>query len=77
MSAGILNYGSGRYKLIGRSGQDDYYLHAGDQREVWINQRWVALRIEADLLGRWYFVDAQGQTVRSPLSLTARLVMGS
>jgi Domain of unknown function (DUF5348) len=74
MSEGILDYGSGRYKLIGRSGQDDYYLHAGDMLEVWIHHRWVSLRIEADLEGRWYFVDAQGQTVSLHLGITARLM---
>jgi Domain of unknown function (DUF5348) len=73
MSEGILDYGSGRYKLIGRSGQDDYYFHAGDQLEVWTGTRWALLRIEADFEGRWYFIDAQGTVVSLQLGMTARL----
>jgi hypothetical protein len=76
MSEGLLDYGSGSYKLIGRSGQDDYYFHAGDMLEIWMNHRWVSLRIEADLEGRWYFVDAQGTIVSVQLCMTARLVKG-
>jgi Domain of unknown function (DUF5348) len=72
MSAGLLDYGSGRYKLIGRSGQDDYSFHAGDQLEVWTGTRWVSLRMEADLEGRWYCVDAQGTIVSVQLGMTAR-----
>ena len=34
-SEGCVDYGSGRYKLVGRAGQEDYYLHAGDWLEVW------------------------------------------
>lgn len=72
MSEGWLDYGSGRYKLIGRSDQDDYYFHAGDMLEVWMQHRWVSLRIEADLVRRWYFVDAQGTIVSVQLGMTAR-----
>ncbi len=73
MSEGILDYGSGRYKLIGRSNQVDYSFHPGDQLEVWMKHRWVSLRIEADLEGRWYFVDDRGRTVSLHLGIKARL----
>jgi len=36
---GFLDYGSGRYKLIGRAGRDDYYLHAGE----WVDVQGVCL----------------------------------
>ena len=32
---GWLDFGSGRYKLIGRPGRDDYSLHVGEWLEVW------------------------------------------
>ena len=34
MSEGILDSGSGRYRLIGRSNQVDYSFHAGDMFAV-------------------------------------------
>ena len=33
---GFLDHGSGRYKLIGLVGREDYYLYAGEWVEVWI-----------------------------------------
>ncbi len=71
---GFLDYGSLRYKLVGRPGQDDYSFHAGDRLEVWIVTRWVALRMEADCCGNWYFVDADGTPVLVHVGMRARLV---
>jgi hypothetical protein len=48
---GWLDYGSGRYKLIGRPGRDDYYLHAGEWLEVWTGMQWVAVQVLADEWG--------------------------
>ena len=50
---GFLAYGSGRYKLMGRPGQEDSYLHAGDWLEVWMDRGWLAVQVLADLSGRW------------------------
>ena len=71
---GFLDYGSGRYKLMGRAGQEDSYLHAGDWLEVWSDRGWVAVQVLADLLGRWYFVDGNGLFVTVPLGMRARMV---
>ena len=71
---GWLDYGSGRYKLVGRPGQDDSYLHAGDWLEVWIDRGWVAVQVLADLSGCWYFVDGNGSSVEMRLGMHARLV---
>ena len=49
---GFLDYGSGRYKLMGRPRQDDYYFHAGEWLEVWRETRWEAVQVLADLVGR-------------------------
>lgn len=71
---GFLDYGSGRYKLVGRPGHDnDYYFHAGDWLEVWIETHWVPLHVEADRDGYWYFLDADGTTVIPRLGMKARL----
>jgi hypothetical protein len=32
---GLLDFGSGRYKMIGRPGGEDSYLHVGEWLEVW------------------------------------------
>jgi hypothetical protein len=72
---GFLDYGSGRYKLMGRPGQDDYYLHASDWLEVWMERRgWVAVQVLADLSGRWSFVDGHGASVAVCLGMRARVV---
>ena len=71
---GFLDYGSGRYKLMGRPGQDDYYFHAGDWLEVWSDQGWLAVHVLADLLGRWYFLDGNGASVVVSLGMRARAV---
>jgi hypothetical protein len=39
---GFLDYGSGRYKLIGRAGRDDHSLHAGEWLEVRIGTGWLS-----------------------------------
>ncbi len=70
---GLLDYGSGRYKLIGRAGLDDHYLHAGEWVEVWIGTQWVAVQVLADEWGRWYFLDADGSRVSVQVGLPARL----
>jgi hypothetical protein len=71
---GLLDYGSGRYKLIGRAGQDDYYLHAGDWVEVQIGTQWMAVQVLADEWGHWYFLDTNGSRVSVQLGMRARLV---
>ena len=73
-SEGFLDYGSGRYKLLGRAGQDDHYLHAGDWLEVWSDRGWVAVQVLADLSGRWYFVDGNGSSGEASLGMRARAV---
>jgi hypothetical protein len=70
---GFLDYGSGRYKLIGRAGRDDYSLHAGEWMEVWNGMRWVAVQVLADAWGRWYFLDVEGSGVSMQVGMRARL----
>ena len=71
---GFLDYGSGRYKLMGRAGQDDYYFHAGDWLQVWNDRGWLAVQVLADLSGRWYFLDGNGSLVAVSLGMRARVV---
>ena len=71
---GFVDYGSGRYKLMGRPGQDDYYFHAGDWLEVRSDCGWLAVQVLADLLGRWYFLDGNGSFVVVSLGMRARMV---
>src|SRR5438045_9633579 len=71
---GFVDYGSGRYKLVERPGQNDYYFHAGDWLEVWSDQGWIAVQVLADLSGRWYFVDGNGLSVVVSLGMRARVV---
>ncbi len=71
---GLVDYGSGRYKLVGRAGRDDYSFHAGDWLEVWGETRWLAVQVLADLSGRWYFVDGNGSPVVVSLGMRARRV---
>ena len=70
---GFLDYGSGRYKLIGRAGREDYSLHAGEWVQVWIGTGWVAVQAQADVWGRWYFLDADGARVEVQVGMRARL----
>ncbi len=70
---GFLDYGSGRYKLIGRAGRDDYYLHAGEWVEVWNRMQWVAVQVLADAWGCWYFLDMDGSCVSVRVGMRARL----
>ncbi len=69
---GFIDYGSGRYKLVGRPGQDDYYFHAGDWLEVQGETGWLAVQVWADLSGRWYFVDGHGSLVAVSLGMRGR-----
>ena len=71
---GFLDYGSGRYKLVGRPGQDDYYFHAGEWLQVWFGRGWVPVQVLADLSGRWYFLDGNGSSVAVSLGMRARVV---
>ena len=71
---GFLDYGSGRYKLVGRPAQDDYYLHAGDWLQIWGDRGWVAVHVQADLLGCWYFLDGNGSSVEVCIGMRARAV---
>jgi len=70
---GFLDYGSGRYKLIGRAGREDHYLHAGEWVEVWIGTRWVSVQVQADVWGWWYFLDADGVRVEVQVGMRARV----
>ena len=70
---GFLDYGSGRYKLIGRAGREDHSLHAGEWVEVWIGTGWVAVQVQADVWGRWSFLDADGVRVEVHLGMRASL----
>ena len=71
---GFVDYGSGRYKLVGRPGQNDYYFHAGDWLEVWGERGWLPVHVLADLSGRWYFLDGHGALVAVFLGMRARVV---
>ncbi|MFL5627598.1 MAG: DUF5348 domain-containing protein [Ktedonobacteraceae bacterium] len=71
---GFLDYGSGRYKLVGCPGQDDYYFHTSDWLEVWRDREWVAVQVLADLSGHWYFLDGNGSSVAVGLGMHARMV---
>ena len=71
-SEGFLDYGSGRYKVMGRSAQEDCYLHAGEWVEVWCGRGWLAVQVLADLSGRWYFLDGNGSSVAVSLGMRAR-----
>ena len=71
-SGGILGYGSGRYKLVGRAGMDDYYLHSGDRFEIYSCDHWLQVWIFFDGQ-RWQFQNEQGQVIDSDLlGLAAR-----
>ena len=60
---GFLDYGSGRYKLMGRAGRDDYYLHAGEWMEVWAVAQWVAVQVLCRCMGVLVLpVEAAAQT---------------
>ena len=71
---GCVDYGSGRYKLVGRAGRDDYYFHAGEWLEVCMDTGWLAVQVLADLSGRWYFLDGNGSSVAVSLGIRARMV---
>lgn len=66
MSEGLLSYGSGRYKLIGRAGVDDYYLHNGDGLEVRYRGVWVRVWVYFDGQG-WRFQDAHRRVIDADL----------
>jgi Domain of unknown function (DUF5348) len=70
---GFLDSGSDRYKLIGRAGRDELSLHAGEWLEVWIGTGWVAVQMQADVWGSWYFLDADGSRVEVQVGVRARL----
>ena len=71
---GWLDYGAGRYKLMGRSGREDHYLHAGEWVEVWIGKQWVRVQVQADEQGRWRFWDGNGSPVVVQVGMAAREV---
>ncbi len=70
---GWLDYGSGRYKLIGRAGRDEYSFHAGEWLEVWAGTQWMAIQVLADEWGRWHFLDEDGSRVLVQVGVRARL----
>jgi Domain of unknown function (DUF5348) len=70
---GFLDYGSGRYKLVGRPGRDDYYLHAGEWMKVQIGTQWVTVQVLADEWGCWYFLDVEGSRASVQVGMRARL----
>lgn len=57
----------GRYKITDRSGMEVYRLHAGEYLELWVEERWIRVRIE--LLSNeqdkcvWKFIDDHGTVV--------------
>ena len=65
-SEGVLSYGSGRYKLVGRAGRQDYYLHSGYRLEIYSGGRWLPVWIFFDGR-RWQFEDRQGQVIDADL----------
>ncbi len=65
-SEGILSYGSGRYKLVGRAGWQDYCLHSGDALEIYSGGRWLRVWIFFDGR-RWQFEDEQGRVIDADL----------
>ena len=70
----FLDYGSGRYKLVSRSGSVEYSLHNGDVLEVFVQGRWMCVQVWSDGQ-RWLFVDERGQRVAfEPGGLPARLL---
>jgi hypothetical protein len=69
---GWLDFGSGRYKLIGRPGREECYLHAGEWLEVWNGVQWIAVQVLADEWGRWYFLEADGERVTVELGMPTR-----
>ena len=44
-SEGILSYGAGRYKPIGRAGRDDHHPHSGDRLEIYFGGCWLPVWI--------------------------------
>src|SRR5207248_4201919 len=48
MTQGFLDYGSGRYKLVGRAGMHDYYFHNGDWLEVGYRGQWLRVWVFSD-----------------------------
>jgi len=71
---GFLDYGSGRYKLVGRPGCADYSLHNGDMLEVCSQGRWMRVQVWSDGQ-RWQFVDENGRRIAfEPGGLCARLL---
>ena len=69
---GWLDFGSGRYKLVGRAGCSDEYLHNGDGLEVRLDGRWRRVWVLSD--GRqWWFEDESGHVIgRDLLGVAAR-----
>ncbi len=65
-SEGFLSYGSGRYKLVGRAGKDDSYLHSGDRLEIYYGGCWLLVRIFFDGQ-RWFFENRQGRVIETDL----------
>jgi len=74
MSEGVLGYGSGRYKLVGRAGRQDYYFHSGDRFEIYSGGCWLPVWIFFDGR-RWFFEEKQGYVIDADLlGLPARQV---
>ena len=70
----FLDYGSGRYKLVSRTGYVEYSLHNGDVLEVFSQGHWMCVQVWSDGQ-RWLFVDEHGQPVAfKPGGLRARLL---
>jgi hypothetical protein len=65
-SEGILSYGSGRYKLVGRAGRHDHYLHSGDRLEIYSGGHWLRVWLFFDGR-RWFFEDEQGYVICNDL----------
>ena len=65
-SVGTLDYRSDHYRVVDRTGQDDYELQAGDSMEIWMETHWLLTRIAStsDSWRRlWRFLDKDGTMV--------------
>jgi Domain of unknown function (DUF5348) len=67
-----------RYKIVGRPGQEEYRLHAGEKLELFIQGQWIPVGIE--LFGNardkwaWKFSNQRGEPVFPEEGQRARLV---
>jgi|GEM_PF-1702122 len=73
---GTLDYRSDHYWVVGRPGQDDYELQAGDVMEVWVETGWLFTRLGSysDSWRRlWRFLDKNGTMVIPLLGMRVQM----